>query len=187
VVFYSVRKLIGCATLVCLMFAGLGECVSASSADTDDSSEKVWEAHTEAQRQLQRQLADFLITRRPDLKESVLLNRDLQLALIDRRSLEFRYLLAQHPEQIVKSQGISKFVNFTWTEANTDALLRTSPQYEPLRKRVEQLRNDAAPQGSALREAQQALANDAELQQIYNRFEQQEQAAQKLLKINQMK
>lgn len=185
--FYSFRKSIGCATFACVMLAGLSECVPARSSDTDPL-EKVWTAYTEAQRQLQSELADFLITRRPDLRESALLNRDLQLALIDRRSLEFRYLLSHHPEAIVKNQGISKFVNFSWTEENQNALLRMNPEYQAVRKRVEELRkrNDAASQSSALREAQQALANDAELKEIYNRFDQREQAAQKLLKTTQM-
>jgi hypothetical protein len=153
------------------------------AAGANDSLEKAWTAHAQAQCQLQQELAKFFISRRPDLKERFELNRDLQLALIDRRSMEFRYLLATHPEKIVRDQGISRLANYEWTDEDQNALRRSSPEYEAARKRVEELRkrSEETSQGHTLRDAQQALAKDPELLSIYQRFEEREQAAQKML------
>src|SRR5437667_12749390 len=103
-------------------------CVDAFSRSTNtaDSLETAWTAYTQAQRQWQQELADFFANRRPDLKDLIQQNRDLQLALIDRRSVEFHYLVSTHPERIVKDQGISRFANFSWTEEDLAALQRTS-------------------------------------------------------------
>lgn len=163
----------------------IGLCVNffASSTNELNSLENAWKAYARTQRQFQQELADFFGSRRPDLKDLIQTNRDLQLALIDRRSLEFRYLLSTHPERIVKDQGISRFANFGWTEEDSIALQRANQEYEAVVKRVEELRkrSQSDSQWLALRAAQKALANDAELKKIYQRFEGHEQAVQKLL------
>ena len=148
-----------------------------------DAAQKAWAAYTEAQRQCQQELGDFLSSRRPDLKEIILASRDLQLALIERRSLEFNSLLVNHPERVVRDQGISRFSNFDWTDEDAKVLRRSNPDYEAAVRRVEVLRqrSEAHPLGAALRAAHQALAKDAGYQKIYERFEQKSEAAGKLL------
>jgi hypothetical protein len=156
-------------------FGGLGT--------AGDAAEKAWTAYTQAQRQWQQELADLLSSRRPDLKEIILVNRDFQFALIERRSLEFRYLLAMHPERNVGDQGISRFANYDWTDKDASALRRSNPAYEAATKHVEALRQrgDEHPQRPALREAYQALAKEADYQEMYGRFELRVKAAEKLL------
>ena len=180
----NVSRKAGQVGLACASLLGLYLFVFVRSRNAAPSLEKSWTTYAHAQRTLQQELADFFINRRPDLKENFEVNRDLQLALIERRSLEFRYLLSAHPEQIVSDQGVSRFANYRWTEENQNALRHTSPEYEAARKRVEELskRNEEASRKQSLHEAQQGLAKDAELQKIYQRFEEREQAVQKMLK-----
>jgi hypothetical protein len=169
-----------CATLVAIPSNGFGGLRSTGDA------EKAWTAYTQAQRQWHQELVDLLFNRRPDLKEIILVNRDLQFALIERRSLEFRYLLAMHAERIVGDQGISRFANYDWTDKDASALRRSNPAYETATKHVEALqqRSDEHPQRPALREAYQALAEEADYQEMYGRFELRVKAAEKLLKEN---
>jgi hypothetical protein len=54
-------------------------------------------------------------------------NRDLQFALIERRSLEFRYLLAMHAERIVGTKefpGLQIMIGLTRTLARSDVLIQ---------------------------------------------------------------
>ena len=167
-----------CSALLGMALVGLG-----ASRASDNPADKAWTAYAQAQRQWQQELADFLSTQRRDLKEVIAASRDLQLALIDRRSFEFHYLLATHPERIVTNQGISQFANFPWTDQDTIALSRSNPDYAATVKRVELLRqrSDSNPLWSALREANRSLANQPEYQKIYARFEQRLKTAEKIL------
>jgi hypothetical protein len=153
------------------------------SGSSGDTVQRVWTAYTEAQRQFQRELADFLISRRPDLKDLIVLSRDLQLALIERRSLEFRSLLATHPERIVRSQGISKLANFDWTDEDAALLRRSKAEYDKATERVRALRDqsDGHAQWPTLRDAIKTFATEAEYQMVFQRFDERVEAAGKLL------
>jgi hypothetical protein len=157
------------------------------SGNSTEVSRKAWTAYTQAQRQFQQELADFFVSRRPDLKDLVLVSRDLQLSLIERRSLEFRYLIATHPERIVRDQGISRFSNYDWTDEDAKVLGRSNPDYEAARRHVGALRerSDGHPEWPVFRAANQVLAKDADYQKIFERFEQRVKAAGKLLEGSQ--
>jgi hypothetical protein len=103
-------------TFACSALLGIALVGLSASRASDNPAEKAWTAYAQAQRQWQQELAGFLSTQRTDLKEVIAASRDLQLALIDRRSFEFHYLLTTHPERIVTNQGISQFANFPWTD-----------------------------------------------------------------------
>jgi hypothetical protein len=167
------------AMLVVLFATSLGR-----SSASSEKAQKAWTAYIQAQRQYQQELADFLVSRRPDLKELILVNRDLQLALIERRSLEFRHLLATHPERIVTNQGISKFSNYDWTDEDGKDLRSTTPDYEAAINHVKALqrRSDGDSHWDALRAANRALAKKVDYQKIYDRFGHRTEAAEKLLK-----
>jgi hypothetical protein len=135
-----------CSALVGIALVGL----SASRA-SDNPADKAWTAYVQAQRQWQQELADFLSTQRTDLKKVIAANRDLQLALIDRRSFEFHYLVATHPERIVTNQGISQFANFPWTDQDTIALSGSNPDYAATVKRVETSTSTQRQQSSVVR------------------------------------
>jgi len=169
---------LACSVLLWLALASL----NASSA-SDNPADKAWTAYAQVQRQWQQELADFLSTQRPDLKKVIAASRDLQLVLIDRRSFEFHYLLATHPERIITNQGISRFANFPWSDQDTISLSRSNPDYAAAVKRVEPIRqrSDNNPQWPTLREANRSLANQPEYQKIYARFEQHLKTAEKLL------
>lgn len=175
-----------CVAFVWTMLVALSSYGLGGSGRSADAAQKAWTAYTRAQRQFQQEMADFLATRRPDLKDVILVSRDLQLSLIERRSLEFRYLLAMHAERIVKDQGISKFANYDWTDEDAKVLRRSNPDYDAASRRVGALRerNDGHPQLPALRTANQVLAKDADYQKILRRFEQRVDVAGKLLGRN---
>jgi hypothetical protein len=170
-------------SLACYTLLGIALVSSRESLASDNPADKTWTTYAQAQRQWQQELADFLLSQRPDLNEVITASRDLQLALIDRRSLEFHYLLATHPERIVIDRGISQFANFHWTDQDGLALSRNNPDYAIAVNRVELLRQrtDANPQWPALREANRHLANLPDYQKVYARFEQRLKAAEKLL------
>jgi hypothetical protein len=170
-------------TFACSALLGIALVGLSPSRAADNPLDKAWTAYVQAQRQWQQALADFLSSQRPDLKDVIAASRDLQLALIDRRSLEFHYLLATHPERIVTNQGISQFANFHWNDQDGVALSRSNPDYAAAVKRVELLRqrSDANPQWPALREANRTLANQPDYQKIYARFEQRLKTAEKVL------
>ena len=174
-----------CVALACVMLVAISSNGFGGSGGSDTAG-KVWAAYAQAQRQWQQELADFLSNHRPDLKKLILVSRDLQLALIERRSLEFHYLLATHPERIVRDQDISRFSNFHWTDEDSNTLKRSNPEYAAAAKRIEVLRqhNDGNPQWPALRAANQSLAKETDYQKIYGRFDQRVKAAEKLLKVS---
>ena len=174
---------IASVSFACYTLFGIALVGSRTSLASDNLADKTWTTYAQAQRQWQQELADFLSSQRPDLNEVITASRDLQLALIDRRSLEFHYLLATHPERIVIDQGISRFANFHWTDQDGLALSRNNPDYAVAVKRVELLRqrSDSNPLWSALREANRSLANQPEYQKIYARFEQRLKTAEKIL------
>jgi hypothetical protein len=175
-----------CVVFASGMLVGMPSSGFCQSGNSDDVALEARTAYTKAQRQWQQDLADFLSNRRPDLKKLIFVSRDLQLAMIERRSLEFSYLLKTHPERIVRDSGISQFSNFDWTDQDGDALRRSNPDYALLEKRVQVLRqrNDGDPQWPALRAAYQSLAKEAEYQQVYGRFQQRVKEAEKLLAGN---
>jgi hypothetical protein len=168
---------------ICSMLAGMPTHGFVGSGGSNGAAEKAWAAYAQAQHQWQEELADFLSSRRPDLKDLIVISRDLQSALIERRSLEFRYLLATHPERILRNQGIAQFSNFQLTDEDLDALSRSSPDYAAALKRIKALRqrSDGHPQWPALRAANQSLVNENGYQTIYRQFERRVQTAGKLL------
>jgi hypothetical protein len=179
----AILKARTCVSFACTLLVALSANGFSGSGSSTEVARKAWTAYTQAQRQFQQELADFFVSRRPDLKDLVLVSRDLQLSLIERRSLEFRYLIATHPERIVRDQGISKFSNYDWTDEDAKVLGRSNPDYEAARRRVGALRerSDGHPQWPALRAANQVLAKDADYQKIFGRFEQRVEAVDKLL------
>ena len=144
---------------------------------------KAWNVYTEAQRYWQQELAEFLTRHQPDLKDLIALNRDLQLAMIEKRSLEFQYLLKAHPERIVTDHDMSRFANFDWDDHDAEALREVNPEFAHVEERIKDLRehNDGHPQWPALRAAHQSLAKDPGYQVVHRRFQEQITQAEKIL------
>lgn len=161
----------------------LGMPMSTWGQTTHEHLLKARNVYTGAQRHWQQELAQFLTRHQPDLQDLIALNRDLQLAMIERRSLEFQYLLKVHPERIVTDQGIARFANFDWSDQDAEELRRVNPAFAQIEERIKDLRqrNDSHPNWPALREAYQSLAKDPEYQVIYKRFQEQVAQAEKIL------
>jgi hypothetical protein len=170
-------------TLACAVLLGIPSTGFVAPRALEDSAGKAWTAYVQAQRQLQVEVADFLSSQRPDLKEVIVVSRDLQLGLIDRRSLEFRYLL-ETPRAHHQKPGHFAVRKFPLDRPGRHHAAKVEPRLRRGSKRVEVLRqrNDSNPQLPALREANQSLAKQPDYQKIYARFDQRVNAAEKLLR-----
>ena len=104
-------------------------------------------AYAAAQVEWQRGLAELIIEGRPDFERAAMVQRDLQVAYIKRRTTRFEYLLDQEPSRIVLTQGLSAFLNFGWSDEDTEALVEADPRYAALERSVAELRegNDDHP------------------------------------------
>lgn len=144
---------------------------------------KAWHVYTDAQRHWQQELAEFLTRHQPELKDLIALNRDVQLAMIEKRSLEFQYLLKVDPERIVTDQGMSRFTNFDWDNQDAQELRQVNPAFAQVEERIKDLRqrSDSHPQWPVLREAHQSLAKDPEYEVIYDRFQEKVTQAEQIL------
>lgn len=55
----------------------------------------------------------------------------MQILAIKKRTKEYYYLLKNYPNQIITNQGVSKWINYEWTEENEKNLLNLARVYHP--------------------------------------------------------
>jgi len=84
----------------------------------------------EAKVQFQNKLHDMIVTSKPEFKALAAINRDLQISMAEERRDKVDYLLKKHPERVVTDQGLSKFSNFDWSDADEGRFLATSEAYQ---------------------------------------------------------
>ena len=121
-----------------------------SSANADNFRDAATRARTEyaaAQVKWQTGLAALVAQSKPEFKEIATVQRDLQLSWIEQGTAQFRYLLDHDFHRIVLTNGVSQFLNFEWTDADTKALTKSNPTYDKLQKRIKVLekKNDEQP------------------------------------------
>ena len=82
-----------------------------------NNSNELRKKNSEAQIQWQNSLAKLLINKTTvDLKELIVLQRDIQLVNIKLRDEKYYYLLKNRPFQLVKTKGYNKWLNFEWNK-----------------------------------------------------------------------
>ena len=91
--------------------------------------EALWKDYVVAQKRLQFDISRLLGDGRPELEEVAGLQRDQQFAVIEMRNMKFEYLLKFDPERIEYGEGLSRFANFEWTEADSEALRASNPYF----------------------------------------------------------
>ncbi len=120
------------------------------------TQDELWDKQSKAHRKWQIELAKLLVTKAPHLKELIEIQRDLQLVMLDMRDARYSYLLKHDPEKIIRTKGLSEWINFPWSEEDDADLRASSSEYMKL---------DAAKQ--ALRKRNQGHASWTELRKIF--------------------
>ena len=127
-------------TLVLLTFALLGLGVPAQAASFDECLVVIIDTDLEAKQTFQTDLAAFVIQQDSEFLTLAELNRDLQIALAQSRRANLMYLLTTDPGRPVIDQGISRFMNFDWTEQDDNAQKASDPEYQQLSDRITELK-----------------------------------------------
>jgi hypothetical protein len=84
-------------------------------------------------------LRDLTAQMRPDLSTLATLDMNQQLALMERRRAQFRYLVQVDPTRIHTREGLSAFQNFEWTDADARNMRQRSPSYVGLEAKITEL------------------------------------------------
>ncbi len=102
----------------------------------------------------QRDLRDLIVEQRGEFAAVATVNRDLQIAFAEARRARFDYLLAHDPDRIDTANGLSRFSNFDWSEADSNNFMAESESYRDLEQRIARLeeRNNGHPDWPKLRE-----------------------------------
>ena len=140
--------------------------------DLKTASREAWTNYTAAQKAWQEGLAALTIRKAPEFKAVAEAQRDLQLGFIERRAARFEYLIDHAPDRIVVTEGLSRFSNFDWTDADTEALL-ADKNYAALEARVAALKkaNDSQTNWEAFRTYfREHLSQDAEYTALFSEF-----------------
>ncbi|UCD11115.1 MAG: hypothetical protein JSU88_10720 [Nitrospinaceae bacterium] len=122
-----------------LLLCGL-ICWGAAPAHAGDAfnacAKKAAARDLEAKKDFQNRLHALIVTGKPEFKALAAINRDLQIQLAKARKEKLEYLLKKHPERIITTQGISRFTNFDWSDADESRFLSES---ETNKKRQESI------------------------------------------------
>ena len=132
-------------------------CMAMATAVSDDVlRDELWDRQSKAHRKWQTELAKLLTSEAPHLKELVEIQRDLQLVMLEMRDARQSYLLRHDPERVIRTKGLSEWINFPWSEEDDANLRASSPEYVKL---------EAAKQ--ALRKRNQRHASWGELRKVF--------------------
>ena len=72
----------------------------------------LWENKINSQIEFQNKLADLLLREIPKAAEIILIQRDLQITMIEMRSEQYYFLREYIPSRIIRDQGLSRWSNF---------------------------------------------------------------------------
>ena len=100
----------------------MGVCIPARAETVSECAARAYAEAISASREWQHALRDMVAKVRPDLAPVATLEMEQQLAQIDRRQAQFQYLLHTDVSRIHTGEGLVRFRNFGWTEADGRAL-----------------------------------------------------------------
>ena len=112
----------------------------ATAADLAETARKAQAAYAAAQREWQIGLAELAVEQRPEFEAIAKAQRDLQVAYLERGTSKFEYLMAEDPSRIVLTEGLSQFINYDWSDEDTQTLREADPGYAALDVKVAALR-----------------------------------------------
>ena len=145
----------------------------ATAADFAETARKAQAAYAAAQREWQIGLAELAVEQRPEFEAIAKAQRDLQVAYLERGTSKFEYLMAEDPSRIVLTEGLSQFINYDWSDEDTQTLRETDPGYAALDVKVAALRksNDDQREWPSFREYfRNTLLKSKEYQALFSEF-----------------
>ncbi len=144
-------------------------CVAVYAAPEKDV---LWETGANAQKTWQVGLAKLLVTKAPQFKELIELQRDLQLTMINMRSMKYYYVLETDPGRITREKGWSAWANFKWSGEDETKLEARDPGYAKLgiRKKTLREKNQGHPSWPGLRKVFGKIKADEEYQTLYKQL-----------------
>ena len=157
----------------------------ATAADFAETARKAQAAYAAAQREWQIGLAELAVEQRPEFEAIAKAQRDLQVAYLERGTSKFEYLMAEdHPSRIVLTEGLSQFINYDWSDEDTQTLREADPGYAALDVKVAALRksnDDQRDWGSFREYFRNTLLKSKEYQALYSAFMEKQKAVEALL------
>ncbi len=154
----------------------------ATAADFAETARKAQAAYAAAQREWQIGLAALAVEQRPEFEAIAKAQRDLQVAYIERRTSRFEYLMAEDPSRIVLTEGLSPFINFDWTDEDTQTLREADPAALDVKVAALRKSNDDQRDWSSFREYfRNTLLKSKEYQALFSAFMEKQKAVEALL------
>ncbi|MBT3378681.1 MAG: hypothetical protein HN742_30575 [Lentisphaerae bacterium] len=154
-----------------MVFAGvlLCLCIAVCAAPKEDVQ---WERLANTQKTLQVGIARLLVTKAPQFKELIEVQRDLQLTMIGMRGKKYYYLLETAPGRIARDKGFSAWVNFKWSAEDEAKLEASDPGYVELcaRKRALKDKSQGHPSWPELRKVFAEVRPEQEYQALYKQL-----------------
>ena len=136
------------------------------------------------EKRFQNDLYALIVSKWPQLKAIAATQRDLAIALIDRRTIEYYYVRDHHPGKIVRNQDAAAFANFDLSSADQQALRASNAAYVALGQRIDQLQQkfQNSPEAADAQAKFPAIRSDPRYPPILARLQQGLREVEQLLK-----
>jgi len=171
------------AVTVAIAFVGL--CVPARAGTFPECAERVYAQAAAASQEWQHGLRDLTVTMRPDLATLASMAMEQQLARIDHRQAQFRYLVRTDLRRVHTDEGLASLRNFDWTEADAHALRQRSTTYVAIERKIVELERQSQTRRDwpALHDyVRTSLSTTPQFQNVLKRLQERELEIELLLK-----
>ncbi len=171
-------------SIVTLAVVFVGLCMPARAGAFQECAERAYAQAASASQEWQHGLRDVLVKVRPDLATLATLEMEHQLALIERRHAQFRYLLRTNVGRVHSREGLATFRNFDWTEADARVLRQQSSSYVATERKVVELERQGRARGDwpAMRDyVRTSLSANPQFQDALKRLQERERAIEQVL------
>lgn len=169
--------------------AFVGLCVPARAETFPECARRAYAQAASASQEWQYGLRDLIVKMRPDLGTVATLEMEHQLARIDRRHSQFRYLIQTDARRVQTREGLTSFRNFDWTDADARVLRQQNADYIGIERKVVELerQGQARRDWPALRDyVRTSLSASAQFQALLKRLRERERGIGQLLESCQL-
>jgi hypothetical protein len=119
-------------------------------------------------------LRDLIVRDRPELESLATVQMELQILLAEAWRAKFDHLLTHDPARIDTANGLGRFSNFPWTDADSADFKEESRSYRRLELRISTLedQNNGHPDWPELRaHFRSELSQDPDFEALMTRFQ----------------
>ena len=173
--------------VVAAVFVGL--CIPARAETFPECALRAYAQAASASQEWQHGLRDLIVKIRPDLATVATLEMEHQLARINRRQAQFRYLIQTDGRRVQTREGLTSFRNFDWTEADARVLRQQNADYIAIEGNVVELerQGQARRDWPALRDyVRTSLSASPQFQDLVKRLRDRERGIGQLLESCQL-